>query len=74
MAALHPDGPAGLLSTRSVRYRELGLAGRRWTEAELLDLLDGEPGLLRRPLVTDGRHLVVGFDRAGLAALLAARA
>ena len=68
---MHPAGAAGLLSTRSVRYRELGLGGRQRTAAELLELLAAEPGLFRRPLVTDGRRLVVGFDRAGLAALLA---
>ncbi len=70
LAAMHPAGAAGLVSTRGVRYRELGLGGRQPTAAELAELLAAEPGLFRRPLVTDGRRLVVGFDRAGLAALL----
>jgi len=69
MAALHPKGALGLLSTRSIRYRELGLAGHSLTDNELLDLLAREPKLLRRPLITDGQRLVVGFDRAGLEAL-----
>ena len=69
MAALHAGGAAGLCSSRSVRFRELNLAGREFTDAEWLDLLASEPKLLRRPLITDGRRLVVGFDRRGLEAL-----
>jgi Spx/MgsR family transcriptional regulator len=70
MAALHPEGAAGLLSRRSTRFRELGLGERPLRPEELLDLLAREPRLLRRPLITDGRRLVVGFDQQALQALL----
>ena len=66
MARLHPQGAEGLLSRRSARFRDLGLDGRRFREDELLDLLAQEPKLLRRPLLTDGRHLVVGYDARAL--------
>ena len=39
--------------------------------ADLLDLLAREPRLLRRPIISDGRRAVVGFDRALLAASFA---
>lgn len=48
-----------------------GLAGREPEGEALLDLLAREPHLLRRPIVSDGRRTVVGFDRAGLATLRA---
>ena len=69
LASRLPGGASDLLSRRSVRYRELGLAGREPEGEPLLDLLAREPHLLRRPIVSDGRHTVVGFDRAGLATL-----
>ncbi len=66
LVARLPEGAAGLLSRRSVRYRELGLAGHEPEGESLLDLLAREPHLLRRPIVCDGRRTVAGFDRPGL--------
>lgn len=73
MAALRPGGARDFLSTRSRRYRELkdeiaGLEGDA-----LLAVLAREPQLLRRPLITDGRRCVVGYDPEGLAAMFAPR-
>lgn len=59
-------GAAALLSRRSVRFRELGLAGRAFTEPELLDLLAAEPRLLRRPIIVDGVRATVGATAAVL--------
>jgi arsenate reductase-like glutaredoxin family protein len=39
------------------------------SDAELVALMAKEPRLLRRPLVVDGRRLVVGFDREALESL-----
>lgn len=69
MAALRPGGARDLLSTRSRRYQEMkeevaGLEGDA-----LLELLAREPKMLRRPLITDGRRCVVGYDPDGLAAM-----
>lgn len=65
-----PGGVRDLLSTRSRRYRELGLAERDLTDEELVDLLAAEPGLWRRPVVVRGDQVVVGYDAAGLEELL----
>jgi Spx/MgsR family transcriptional regulator len=66
LAALHPDGVRGLLSTRSTQIKALGLERKPVSDAELIGLMAREPRLLRRPLAVDGRRLVVGFDREGL--------
>ena len=65
LAALHPDGVRGLLSTRSTQLKALGLDKKPVSDAELVGLMAREPRLLRRPLVVAGRRLVVGFDREG---------
>ena len=69
LAALHPDGVRGLLSTRSTQYKALRLDQRTPSEAELVQMMAREPRLLRRPLVRAGRRLVVGYDAEALARL-----
>ena len=70
LAARLPGGARDLLSTRSRRYKELGLAERNLTDEELVDLLAAEPGLWRRPVVVRGDQVVVGYDAASLEELL----
>ncbi|MDF2631075.1 MAG: hypothetical protein K0R39_4906 [Symbiobacteriaceae bacterium] len=70
LAALLPGGVRDILSTRSRRYKELELAEKSLTDAELVDLLAAEPGLWRRPIVVRGNQVVVGFDAKNLEALL----
>jgi len=67
LAQLAPGGVESLVSKRSRRYRELGLAGKSLDDEAWLQLLSREPMMLRRPLVTDGRRLVIGYDADGLA-------
>lgn len=78
MARLLPRGAEALLARRSRRFRELGFAddpGRLPRDDEgLLRLLAEEPRLLRRPIVTDGRRAVAGWDRAAFEAAFAGRA
>jgi arsenate reductase len=64
LAARHPDGVRGLLSTRSTPYRALGLDKKKVSDAELVALMAKEPRLLRRPILDLGDRLLVGFDRA----------
>lgn len=71
MAELAQGGVDDLISRRSVRFRELGLKQKEMSPEEWLDLLASEPRLLRRPLVTDGEHVVVGFNPEGLAQFVA---
>ncbi len=50
-------------NTSGLKYRELGLKDRIKTasEEELLDLLASDGMLIKRPLVTDGKNVTVGF-------------
>lgn len=51
-------------NTSGQKYRELGVKERLKTasESELLDLLASDGMLIKRPLVTDGSQVTVGFS------------
>lgn len=70
LAARLPGGPRDILSTRSRRYKEMGLADRQLSDEELIALLAQEPGLWRRPIVIRGDQVVIGYDPKSLEALL----
>jgi len=70
LAALLPGGARDILSTRSRRYKELGLADREISDGELLRLLAAEPGLWRRPIIVRGNAAVIGFDAQSLGRFL----
>jgi len=50
-------------NTSGQKYRELGLKDKMKTasESELLDLLASDGMLIKRPLLTDGEQVLVGF-------------
>ena len=50
-------------NTSGQKYRELGLKDKlkEATEAEMLDILATDGMLLKRPIVTDGEKVTVGF-------------
>lgn len=50
-------------NTSGQKYRELGVKDKMKTatEAELLDLLASDGMLIKRPIVTDGEKVTVGF-------------
>jgi|SRR5579875_195559 len=50
-------------NTSGLKYRELGMKDKLKTasDEELLDLLASEGMLIKRPIVTDGEHVTVGF-------------
>lgn len=50
-------------NTSGMKYRELGLKDKvkTSTEEELLDLLASDGMLIKRPLLTDGTKVTVGF-------------
>lgn len=50
-------------NTSGVKYREMGIKDKikTATEAELLDLLASDGMLIKRPLLTDGEKVTVGF-------------
>lgn len=50
-------------NTSGKKYRELGLSKKlkQMSEQEQFQLLASEPMLLKRPIVTDGKNVTVGF-------------
>ncbi|MEH7109202.1 arsenate reductase family protein [Bacillus sp. JJ1764] len=50
-------------NTSGMKYRELGIKDqlKTATEDEMLDLLASDGMLLKRPILTDGQHVTVGF-------------
>ena len=65
-----PGGARDLLSTRSRKYKELGLAEQNLTDEQVTLLLAQEPGLWRRPVVIRGDRVVIGYDQKRLEELL----
>lgn len=63
-------GARALLDEAGPRYRELGLAYLRLDDAELLERLLADPGLLRLPLLRRGSAFAAGSDEAAWKALL----
>jgi len=70
LASLLPGGVYDLVSTRSRRYKQLGLADQQLSEDEWVALLAREPGLWRRPVTVRGRQVVIGWDEQALRELL----
>ena len=53
-------------NTSGQKYRELGLKDRLkdMEESEMLEVLAGDGMLLKRPILTDGKKVTVGFKEA----------
>ena len=62
--------PAMALSTRSRVYRERELNAEALNDEEILNLMVEQPTLIRRPIVTKGRRVVIGHNPAELATLV----
>lgn len=59
-----------VLSTRSRPYKELGLAEKHLSDDDLIELMLGEPRLLKRPIVVSGSDAVVGHSETKLRELI----
>lgn len=70
LARLLPGGIRDLLSVRSSRLKALGLDPTTLDDDAIADLLTREPKLLRRPILTDGKRIIVGLDRQAITAFL----
>lgn len=62
MFYLSDDGPEALISKRCVAYKQLGIDTSRLTLNELVEFIQANPQVLRRPLVVDQTHLQIGFN------------
>ncbi len=59
-----------LLNPKSTGFKELKLAPDQIDDAEAARLIYEYPKIMRRPLLSDGEKLAVGFDPNQFAALL----
>ena len=57
-------GLEAVLSTRSPAFKALGLDAATLTKARAIELMLGEPNLIRRPLVIGNNKVVFGFAPA----------
>lgn len=56
------DGTEEIISTRSKVFQKLNIDLDGLPLKELLDLVQANPGLLRRPIMIDEKRLQVGFN------------
>ncbi len=60
-----------LFNTSGLLYRSMNIKEKlpKMSEAEALKLLAGHGKLVKRPIISDGKKYVVGFDEAKIKAL-----
>lgn len=63
---LSKSGVEDILATRSATYKQLGIDLDNLPLSQALRLLSEQPKLLRRPILTDGERLVVGYHQDDL--------
>lgn len=63
---LTTDGIDEILATRGKTYKSLNVDVNELSISQFIDLVMKEPKLLRRPILTDGEKLVVGYNEDGL--------
>jgi regulatory protein spx len=64
------NGMDEILSTRSQRFKDLEVDINEMTVSELLEMLSEDPRLLKRPILTDGERLIVGYNQSAMENLL----
>ncbi|MFY0545203.1 Spx/MgsR family RNA polymerase-binding regulatory protein [Brevibacillus sp. H7] len=64
------NGMDEILSTRSQRFRNLEVDINDMTVSELLEMLSEEPQLLKRPILTNGEQLIIGYNQSAMKNLL----
>lgn len=62
--------PRELLRTSEPIYRELGLAKREFSDAQIIDLMIKNPDLIQRPIVERGDRAVLGRPTENVKQLL----
>lgn len=67
---LTTDGLPEILATRSDTYKNLNVTIDDLPLSDVLKLLSEEPKLLRRPIITDGKRLIVGYNQSELTKLV----
>lgn len=65
------NGLEEILSTRSQKFKNLDVDIEDMTVSELLELLSEDPRLLKRPILTDGENVIIGYNQSAMKSLLA---
>ncbi|WP_377888524.1 Spx/MgsR family RNA polymerase-binding regulatory protein [Alkalihalobacillus sp. R86527] len=60
------EGIEEILAKRSSSFKKLDMNIEDLTVTEMLELMHNEPKLLRRPIVTNGKKLIVGYNKSEL--------
>ena len=68
LLALSENGVDSLLATRSQAFKQLDIDVEDLKLSELLKLMSDNPKLLKRPILTDGNEVIVGYDKATIEA------
>lgn len=62
MLHLTEEGTSELISVRSKAFQELNVDLDDLSITELSELIQDNPGLLRRPIIFDAKRLVIGYN------------
>lgn len=60
------EGVDSLLATRSQAFKELNVEVEDLKLSELLKLMSENPKLLKRPILTDGKQVIIGYDKPAI--------
>ncbi|MGB8001224.1 MAG: Spx/MgsR family RNA polymerase-binding regulatory protein [Anaerobacillus sp.] len=63
---LSTEGIEEILARRSSSFKKLNVDIEDLSLTEMLELMHNEPKLLRRPIMTNGKKLIVGYNKSGL--------
>ncbi|MCM3002463.1 Spx/MgsR family RNA polymerase-binding regulatory protein [Priestia koreensis] len=66
LLSLTTEGIDELLAKRSQEYKSLDVDVEAMSLSEVVQLMIEQPRLLRRPILTDGKKLVVGYNESAL--------
>jgi len=64
------DAILPFLNSRHAIFKERGFASQLPPVDDLIELIIGEPNLLRRPILRRGKKFVIGFDQEAIRALI----
>ncbi|MGD6774573.1 MULTISPECIES: Spx/MgsR family RNA polymerase-binding regulatory protein [Bacillaceae] len=64
--SLTTEGIDEILATRSQTFKDLGIDVNELSLSQLIELIIEEPKLLRRPIITSGKKLIVGYNESAL--------
>lgn len=70
MLRLTEEGTSELISTRSKAFQELDVNLEELPLRDLIQLIQDQPGLLRRPIILDEKRLVIGYNEEEIGCFL----